>query len=533
MYFETLNEMFNSDPYEFEKDPKSNTMDVVFYFKESENSAVYKVHFEKQTGLGKFIYRVMLGQKSPGLKTFKKVMAGKFQNPMRVIATILRIHQAFDDEGLTHKGYAIGIPVDHFGNYVKLFKSILARKMRGYELVDTYTQQPPNAKEDGLEYFYVVKKPNSFSQAFDGKWIDVQKQSAPNPGTAPIQSQRDVEKDPPNADYEKAMSFVSSSVDAAFDQRDAYGGIRDSIDNYFDNLRDTLKEFKTPAMICRQAEDAYWEGILNFVKSPPPWYLRGDGPTLSPVCVAAWYSSDERALYAIVPSQEKHQIGLYSQLNKKMPPGANDPEGAVSRLIGKDRKSLISDGFLVAGAEWTDAKLQERIDISGTVVRISKTLKSPFKMPKPKVAPAPTPKPKPVAPSIASAVSKAAPVPTELFTIAKGMFPDDYDSPNFNINKAWQGAEGEFEIYWEWTYKRNTAVGEYSIMKSSISRWNAKLLDILRNATAKAGVKATILTSKMLDQAAAQELDKKRDMNGGAYSDYEQSFGSVVKFKIG
>lgn len=57
-----------------------------------------------------------------------------------------------------------------------------------------------------------------------------------------------------------AIGFAKYSAVMAFDQQREWGGLQESIENYFDNLRDTLIDNRvTDQWDIAHAEQAFWD----------------------------------------------------------------------------------------------------------------------------------------------------------------------------------------------------------------------------------------------------------------------------------
>lgn len=168
--FSNLLEVFDQAPYPLTFEEKYSGMDLIWYFEDGGHE--YKVHFEKQAMLGKKVFRVMLGQRTPGLKAYKKVIV-KFKDPFKVIATIIEATTQFLDKASGKAyGLAFALPVDSFGTYKTLVGKVIQRKFLNKLDVTDIAFQPTKAVEEGLSYTYTTVRPHTIKQTYDGKWFD-------------------------------------------------------------------------------------------------------------------------------------------------------------------------------------------------------------------------------------------------------------------------------------------------------------------------------------------------------------------------
>lgn len=109
----------------------------------------------------------------------------------------------------------------------------------------------------------------------------------------------------------------------------------------------------------------------------------------------------------------------------------------------------------------------------------------------------------------------------------KKLFPE--------INKETSGKEltwsvrewkGEVFVEWDYTFRRNTRVGAYKENSSRIQQANQRLSMLAEK------FKALAPEINLYTMDNAKKGDDWADSNGDSpYSEYEQSFGSSVKFK--
>ena len=159
-------EAFNSEPYFFEKEEKYGAMDIIYTF-EDEAGHGFKFHFEKKVALGKYVYVCVLSQKTPGLKTYKRVI-GKFSNPMRTVATLLAVVRDIHDTRKDVHGIVMSIPEQAFGSYARLVKKIMTRELRTVLNVEDGEYTPEDFEKMGLVGIVTTVKPRNMNTVYTG-----------------------------------------------------------------------------------------------------------------------------------------------------------------------------------------------------------------------------------------------------------------------------------------------------------------------------------------------------------------------------
>lgn len=159
-------EAFNSEPYFFEKEEKYGAMDIIYTF-EDEAGHGFKFHFEKKVALGKHAYVCVLSQKTPGLKTYKRVI-GKFSNPMRTVATLLAVVRDIHDTRKDVHGIVMSIPEQAFGSYSRLVKKIMTRELRTVLNVEDGEYTPEDFEKMGLVGIVTTVKPRNMNTVYTG-----------------------------------------------------------------------------------------------------------------------------------------------------------------------------------------------------------------------------------------------------------------------------------------------------------------------------------------------------------------------------
>lgn len=159
-------EAFNSEPYFFEKEEKYGAMDIIYTF-EDEAGHGFKFHFEKKVALGKHAYVCVLSQKTPGLKTYKRVI-GKFSNPMRTVATLLAVVRDIHDTRKDVHGIVMSIPEQAFGSYSRLVKKIMTRELRTVLNVEDGDYTPEDFEKMGLVGIVTTVKPRNMNTVYTG-----------------------------------------------------------------------------------------------------------------------------------------------------------------------------------------------------------------------------------------------------------------------------------------------------------------------------------------------------------------------------
>lgn len=159
-------EAFNSEPYFFEKEEKYGAMDIIYTF-EDEAGHGFKFHFEKKVALGKHAYVCVLSQKTPGLKTYKRVI-GKFSNPMRTVATLLAVVRDIHDTRKDVHGIVMSIPEQAFGSYARLVKKIMTRELRTVLNVEDGEYTPEDFEKMGLVGIVTTVKPRNMNTVYTG-----------------------------------------------------------------------------------------------------------------------------------------------------------------------------------------------------------------------------------------------------------------------------------------------------------------------------------------------------------------------------
>lgn len=159
-------EAFNSEPYFFEKEEKYGAMDIIYTF-EDESGHGFKFHFEKKVALGKHAYVCVLSQKTPGLKTYKRVI-GKFSNPMRTVATLLAVVRDIHATRKDVHGIVMSIPEQAFGSYSRLVKKIMTRELRTVLNVEDGEYTPEDFEKMGLVGIVTTVKPRNMNTVYTG-----------------------------------------------------------------------------------------------------------------------------------------------------------------------------------------------------------------------------------------------------------------------------------------------------------------------------------------------------------------------------
>lgn len=159
-------EAFNSEPYFFEKEEKYGAMDIIYTF-EDESGHGFKFHFEKKVALGKHAYICVLSQKTPGLKTYKRVI-GKFSNPMRTVATLLAVVRDIHATRKDVHGIVMSIPEQAFGSYSRLVKKIMTRELRTVLNVEDGEYTPEDFEKMGLVGIVTTVKPRNMNTVYTG-----------------------------------------------------------------------------------------------------------------------------------------------------------------------------------------------------------------------------------------------------------------------------------------------------------------------------------------------------------------------------
>lgn len=165
---EQLNESFDSS-YPFDKVEKYGKMDIIYTF-DDEKGHGFKLHFEKRMTFGKFVYVAVLSQKTPSLKTYKRVFS-KFQNAQATISTILAILRDIHDSRKDVKGVVLELPPSAFGPYAGLIRKIINRELRSLFTIPNIEFTSEEFEGMGLHGFVMVARPNNFKNVFTGKTI--------------------------------------------------------------------------------------------------------------------------------------------------------------------------------------------------------------------------------------------------------------------------------------------------------------------------------------------------------------------------
>lgn len=163
---EQLNESFDSS-YPFDKVEKYGKMDIIYTF-DDEKGHGFKLHFEKRLSFGKFVYVAVLSQKTPSLKTYKRVFS-KFQNAQATISTILAILRDIHDSRKDVKGVVLELPPTAFGPYAGLIRKIVNRELRSLFTIPNIEFTSEEFEGMGLHGFVMVARPNNFKNVFTGK----------------------------------------------------------------------------------------------------------------------------------------------------------------------------------------------------------------------------------------------------------------------------------------------------------------------------------------------------------------------------
>lgn len=173
-----LKEAFDSPAYPFSLDAKSNSMDR-FYLFTDDKGAAYRVWFEKRQNLGKKVSRVVIGQNTSG-RIFKKVI-GRFNDPMRVMGTILAIFRdAIENDTYAKQqdGFTLGLPKNIPPNITRLAGRLVQRAIMGsrFEMA-----KGVDFSDDEFDYIGVIKRGAREEQVFDGRLADANGQSKAAP----------------------------------------------------------------------------------------------------------------------------------------------------------------------------------------------------------------------------------------------------------------------------------------------------------------------------------------------------------------
>lgn len=181
-----LNEAFDSEPYPFELEAKSTSMDRWYIITTPQGN--YRMWFEVQKALGPKVMRVVLGQAAPQQKVYKKILQN-FKDPMKVIATMfaaLRTAIKDDQYVRVQDGLALAIPNTIGDRFESVIKRALIRALTGtpFEILNDNSVAFSNEEFD---YLPIIKKGKNGPDVFKGK--DVVADSDPEPAaTAPIEA---------------------------------------------------------------------------------------------------------------------------------------------------------------------------------------------------------------------------------------------------------------------------------------------------------------------------------------------------------
>lgn len=109
----------------------------------------------------------------------------------------------------------------------------------------------------------------------------------------------------------------------------------------------------------------------------------------------------------------------------------------------------------------------------------------------------------------------------------KKLFPEINREPSGqNLNWSVREWKGEIFVEWDYTFRRNTRVGAYKENASRIQQANQRLSVLAEQ------FKALAPELNLYTMENAKKGDDWADSNGDSpYSEYEQSFGSSIKFK--
>jgi len=102
------------------------------------------------------------------------------------------------------------------------------------------------------------------------------------------------------------------------------------------------------------------------------------------------------------------------------------------------------------------------------------------------------------------------------------------------LNDDWQIThyQNTVSVSWDWTFRRNTRLGEFKQQRSKVMNANSKI------ETIADWVKKNISNIKKIDlnlqtEKSAKEDDERAERNGdSAYSEYEQGLGSYLKIEL-
>ena len=159
-----LNESLDSEPYPYAKEEGGSAKNVTYIIKTPEGEV--RVWFNAHAPLGAGVMRVMLGQKTPDKKNFKKFL-GRWSKPLRVFSTmgaVLRDAIANDQYVKNASGLVLSLPNGQFTQFKSVSSKILARVLRGTKFA------PADVKLDSqdweFDYLAVVAKGKEPEQVF-------------------------------------------------------------------------------------------------------------------------------------------------------------------------------------------------------------------------------------------------------------------------------------------------------------------------------------------------------------------------------
>ncbi|AXF41390.1 hypothetical protein SHAb15599_00021 [Acinetobacter phage SH-Ab 15599] len=177
-------EAFNSQPYDTEKVEKNGLMDIVYTFQDESNNE-FRYHFEKRVNYGRNVFVCTLGQKTPNLKTYKRIFSN-FKNPMRVIATLINIVKDVHATRKDVKGIIFEMPTQAFGAHGKLVDKILARELRSVITVEDMNFSIEEFEKMQLQGTVTTVKPNRMQDVYTGKIMnDIFAQRSAGTATTP------------------------------------------------------------------------------------------------------------------------------------------------------------------------------------------------------------------------------------------------------------------------------------------------------------------------------------------------------------
>lgn len=109
----------------------------------------------------------------------------------------------------------------------------------------------------------------------------------------------------------------------------------------------------------------------------------------------------------------------------------------------------------------------------------------------------------------------------------KKLFPEINKEPSGQaLNWSVREWNGNIFVEWDYTFRRNTRVGAYKQNASRIQQANQRLAFLAEE------FKALAPELNLYTMENAKKGDDWADSNGDSpYSEYEQSFGSSIKFK--